>query len=348
MTDNASNINAKYEDIIKKFNDVNVDKLKDICRNNNITGYSTLTKPDLINLIIKSYNVLRTNLLRIKFIELLNICKTNKLLIDESKGLSKDMLIHVIISACDIKNNIIIHPFITEKETTFSIKELIEKNKSVILSDSSNNNSELEEAKQKLDKLRMEKNEKENLIKNQEQILEKKILEIKKKEDEAERKRIRKEEAEKKRLEIEESEKKRLEIEKEKAEKNRIEREEAERKRLEIEKEKVEDNAPPPYDEINSQPTATIPSRNRRPLPSCVRDSVWNHYIGEDINKHRCLCCKKVLITNRKFEVGHVISVKDGGTDEINNLRPICSPCNHSMGSKNMIEFVKTYGYYIG
>ena len=86
----------------------------------------------------------------------------------------------------------------------------------------------------------------------------------------------------------------------------------------------------------------------RRPLPVSVRDSVWNHYIGEDINKHRCLCCKKILITNRQFQVGHVISVKHGGTDEINNLRPICSPCNHSMGTKNMVEFVKTYGYYIG
>jgi len=86
----------------------------------------------------------------------------------------------------------------------------------------------------------------------------------------------------------------------------------------------------------------------RRPLPVSVRDSVWNHYIGEDINKHRCLCCKKILITNRQYQVGHVISVKHGGTDEINNLRPICSPCNHSMGTKNMVEFVKTYGYYIG
>lgn len=88
--------------------------------------------------------------------------------------------------------------------------------------------------------------------------------------------------------------------------------------------------------------------RRRRHLPVSVRDSVWNHYIGEDINKHRCLCCKKVLITNRQFQVGHVISVKDGGTDEISNLRPICPPCNHSMGTKNMIDFVKSYGYYIG
>jgi hypothetical protein len=94
----------------------------------------------------------------------------------------------------------------------------------------------------------------------------------------------------------------------------------------------------------------TVPdiSSRRRALPAAVRDSVWNLYIGEDINKHRCLCCKKVLISNRNFQVGHVQSVRDGGTDEINNLRPICAPCNHSMSTQNMIEFVKTYGYYIG
>jgi len=109
---------------------------------------------------------------------------------------------------------------------------------------------------------------------------------------------------------------------------------------------------PPPYVSIEQEPIfensmMDTPQR-RRPLPASVRDSVWNHYIGEDINKHRCFCCKKVLISIRLFHVGHVISVRDGGTDEINNLRPICSPCNHSMGTTNMIEFVKTYGYYIG
>ena len=93
---------------------------------------------------------------------------------------------------------------------------------------------------------------------------------------------------------------------------------------------------------------ALPPSAVRRALPVAVRDSVWNLYIGEDINKHRCLCCKKVLISNRNFQVGHVQSVRDGGTDEINNLRPICAPCNHSMSTQNMIEFVKTYGYFIG
>jgi len=92
---------------------------------------------------------------------------------------------------------------------------------------------------------------------------------------------------------------------------------------------------------------ATTAAR-RRQLPASVRDSVWNNYIGKDRNKHRCLCCKKGIITNRYFHVGHVISVKNGGTDEINNLRPICPLCNHSMGTTNMVEFVKTYGYYVG
>jgi 5-methylcytosine-specific restriction endonuclease McrA len=48
------------------------------------------------------------------------------------------------------------------------------------------------------------------------------------------------------------------------------------------------------------------------------------------------------------FHVGHVISEKAGGTHEINNLRPICASCNHSMGSENMVDFVIKYGLYIG
>jgi hypothetical protein len=88
--------------------------------------------------------------------------------------------------------------------------------------------------------------------------------------------------------------------------------------------------------------------KKKQSIPKNVRIIVWNHYIGEEIIKHRCLCCKKVLITNTNFEVGHVISEKNGGTHEINNLRPICFACNHSMGAENMIDFVVKFGLYIG
>jgi 5-methylcytosine-specific restriction endonuclease McrA len=88
--------------------------------------------------------------------------------------------------------------------------------------------------------------------------------------------------------------------------------------------------------------------KKKQSIPKNVRSIVWSHYIGEDIIRHRCLCCKKVLISNTNFEVGHVLSEKSGGTHEINNLRPICFACNHSMGTENMIDFVVKYGLYIG
>ena len=88
--------------------------------------------------------------------------------------------------------------------------------------------------------------------------------------------------------------------------------------------------------------------RKKQSIPKNVRMIVWNHYIGEDIIKHKCLCCKKVTIVNTNFEVGHVLSEKYGGTHEINNLRPICGSCNHSMGAENMIDFVVKFGLYIG
>jgi hypothetical protein len=150
------------------------------------------------------------------------------------------------------------------------------------------------------------------------------------------------EDLEKQKLEIERKmleaiEKQRLaEIERARlAEIERIKQEELEKQKLvEIERLKQEEKA-----ELK---------RKKQSIPKNVRIIVWNHYIGEDIIKHRCLCCKKVVISNTNFEVGHVISEKNGGTHEINNLRPICFACNHSMGAENMIDFVVKYGLYIG
>ena len=117
-------------------------------------------------------------------------------------------------------------------------------------------------------------------------------------------------------------------------------KQEIERKMLEeIEKQRIE---------LEKQTEKEDKKKQKQSIPKNVRNIVWNHYIGEDIIKHRCLCCKKVLITNTNFEVGHVLSEKNGGTHEINNLRPICGSCNHSMGIENMVEFVVKYGLYIG
>ncbi len=79
-------------------------------------------------------------------------------------------------------------------------------------------------------------------------------------------------------------------------------------------------------------------------IPAAVRNTVWLHYI-EDKNNARCHCCKLEKITSANWHCGHVQSEKNGGKVHINNLRPICAGCNSSMGTMNMLEFMKKYGF---
>ena len=72
-----------------------------------------------------------------------------------------------------------------------------------------------------------------------------------------------------------------------------------------------------------------------------LRRAVWNKHVGEHVGSHLCFCCDLSVVSQLTFEVGHVISVFEGGTLDVENLRPICSSCNQSMGSMNMIRFIK-------
>ena len=88
--------------------------------------------------------------------------------------------------------------------------------------------------------------------------------------------------------------------------------------------------------------------RVKAKIPSKVRADVWNTYQDQNMAIGKCCCCKRATIKQADFEVGHVVAEACGGTMEINNLRPICSVCNKSMGRLNMVDYVKRYGYYIG
>jgi 5-methylcytosine-specific restriction endonuclease McrA len=152
---------------------------------------------------------------------------------------------------------------------------------------------------------------------------------------------LRLEELERQRLEAERLEAERLEAEraKEEFEKQRIEAERLEAARQEALRQEADSKPSKPADGEK---------RKKQSIPKSVKTHVWDLYIGSHINEHRCICCKKTLIKVTYFDVGHVIAEKNGGTLEISNLRPICSVCNYSMGTENMVDFVKKYGYYIG
>ena len=54
-------------------------------------------------------------------------------------------------------------------------------------------------------------------------------------------------------------------------------------------------------------------------------------------------CGETISVHN--FECGHVVAESKGGITCISNLRPICSRCNASIGTDNMIDFMKRYGF---
>ena len=90
----------------------------------------------------------------------------------------------------------------------------------------------------------------------------------------------------------------------------------------------------------------SVEKKKKKSIPKNIKKLVWAKYIGQEIIRHKCLCCKTVTIENTFFECGHVVSERDGGTLEISNLRPICGECNRSMGTMNMVEYIKTYGLF--
>jgi len=55
-----------------------------------------------------------------------------------------------------------------------------------------------------------------------------------------------------------------------------------------------------------------------------------------------CPCCDFHFINQGSFEAGHIRSFKNGGSDDISNLRPVCSACNKSMGIMDMDEYTKS------
>ena len=93
---------------------------------------------------------------------------------------------------------------------------------------------------------------------------------------------------------------------------------------------------------------ATISKKyKKKKITPTIKKHIWNTYIGYDILKHKCFCCKKATIQINEFEAGHVLSEANGGTCEISNFRPICRNCNLSMGSMHMEDYIKKYGLYI-
>jgi hypothetical protein len=75
-------------------------------------------------------------------------------------------------------------------------------------------------------------------------------------------------------------------------------------------------------------------------IPKAIKQLVWNFYVGEDVGRTECFCCGVTKVTQLNFVCGHVLAEANGGKVTVDNLRPVCSMCNSSMATKNMIDFM--------
>lgn len=94
-------------------------------------------------------------------------------------------------------------------------------------------------------------------------------------------------------------------------------------------------------DEVSDSDSNREKKKTKTTIPQNRRIETWNTYCSESVGKTKCLCCGTRDISPLQFHCGHVIPESDGGSIDVENLRPICSVCNLAMGSKNMISWMK-------
>jgi hypothetical protein len=85
---------------------------------------------------------------------------------------------------------------------------------------------------------------------------------------------------------------------------------------------------------------SSISYPNLTPNSNCIKDKN-----GKIISKidYYCYCCETTPITPFDFECGHVIArCKRDSTNDLENLRPICTLCNRSMRTENLYDFKKS------
>jgi len=87
-------------------------------------------------------------------------------------------------------------------------------------------------------------------------------------------------------------------------------------------------------DMIFNKKEASPPKRQN--IPQRIRKKVWDIENGESCDGRCYICQDTIHILN--FHCGHDVAVSKGGETTVDNMKPICSSCNLSMGTKTMKE----------
>lgn len=99
-----------------------------------------------------------------------------------------------------------------------------------------------------------------------------------------------------------------------------------------------------PIEITETETTVSVKRKGKEKIPVPVKNALWSLHFQTNITGI-CQCCKTENISRNNFDCGHIVSEKEGGNVELTNLRPICRACNSSMGTMNMNEYMKKYGF---
>jgi 5-methylcytosine-specific restriction endonuclease McrA len=104
---------------------------------------------------------------------------------------------------------------------------------------------------------------------------------------------------------------------------------------------------PSPSQTEVAEESSVVAAQPRSPvakIPKAIRLAVWDKYIGAERGIACCYCCRIHMIDKgREFHTGHVIAAAKGGSNQVENLRPICAECNHDMGTQDMRDYCREH-----
>ena len=73
-------------------------------------------------------------------------------------------------------------------------------------------------------------------------------------------------------------------------------------------------------------------------IPKAIREQCWIQTMGKNFENECYIPWCKNIINVFDFHVGHDVPESEGGTLDINNIKPICARCNLSMSDNYTIQ----------
>jgi len=86
--------------------------------------------------------------------------------------------------------------------------------------------------------------------------------------------------------------------------------------------------------------TMAVQPASKWRMSQLERHKLWSGHYGKSMEAV-CKLCEMNTISVSQFDAGHVLSRKDGGSNMLENLVPICRACNLAMGTENMLDFAR-------